>query len=92
MPYSLQSAENTNWYADQQYIYFSDFDGKETHFTVLDHNGIVINERTFSASSISASFDVDDKRSKAVLKTWPYSEAEILLLNNSALSGSDAKS
>jgi DNA-binding winged helix-turn-helix (wHTH) protein len=92
LPYSLQSAENTNWYADQQYIYFSDFDGKETHFTVLDHNGIVINERTFSASSISASFDVDDKRSKAVLKTWPYSEAEILLLNNSALSGSDAKS
>ncbi|BFT32291.1 hypothetical protein D210916BOD24_34670 [Alteromonas sp. D210916BOD_24] len=86
LPHSLPSAENTNWYADNHYIYFSDFDGKDAHFNVFDHNGKPINEKTFNASSISASFDINPSRGKAILKSWPYSEADILLLDSNALS------
>jgi hypothetical protein len=84
--YTLPPAENTNWYADSKHVYFSDFDGKDTNFTVLNHDGLVISEKTFNASSISASFDINPSRSKALLKSWPYSEAEILLLNRASLS------
>lgn len=91
LPYSLPSAENTNWYADNRYIYFSDFDGRDAHFNVLDHNGERISEKTFNASSISASFDIDERRNKAILKSWPYSEAEILLVDAAALSSVNPK-
>ena len=72
--------ENTRWFVRQEYIYWSQFDGKSSFFHLFNMATNEIASIQFGASQIDSRFDVNKKGTKALLRNSRLSETNILEL------------